>query len=599
MYYLAGVIASIEGLDPVQAGNRWSLLKNKCAAETSRVSGKNTVDEINLRLVLPLMKNTDQKRAAMTARGMAVVREIVFQGLDGLPVRIEVDTTTEKMSIKEVVVALGFTVHAAELQIAAIKAKYPDIAEAIGAPMCINGVNNPKLCAGIELMLQLIWMLPSNPLTTAFRLKCAEDIARQLRGDTSLVHEIEHNHTLLEQTGTLRFLVVPSIDKLKPLAPSPTLSICGSTLGPYAFDEHGMYDLVRLLVAAIGWDIAQCTREWVDLCIRHPRLHSGWLHQANNVLYVPKSFLIDLAESVDWGAVVLRYTGQAEHEVLVDTESVASGMYSPITIWCAARTHAPPRLTWMRIYVGLDGVSHVELAAAIGIRYSKTKAQVVRMRSQFVSDNVRAGQDIVPIACDDGVVRQCISLETLRQMTVYLDRKAEAEAERMHEHDTAKRYIHDRVCEVEVVCTHCGQVNRMRTTGQRQCEYPWLKYRLDVAVVLGGEVVAAIEIMRTSAVSATKLRDLAADGIEWAEVRATNVIEASLNGVHVVRAIKGGGICRDCTSAETRTRFLLRMAECDEREERALKRQAEIANELADVNATRIQLRTKFARHPG
>ena len=91
MYYLAGVIASIESLNPVQAGNRWSNLKNNCAAETSRVSGKNTVDEINLRLVLPLLKNTDHKRAAMTARGMAVVREIVFQGLDGLPVRIEVN----------------------------------------------------------------------------------------------------------------------------------------------------------------------------------------------------------------------------------------------------------------------------------------------------------------------------------------------------------------------------------------------------------------------------------------------------------------------------------------------------------------------------
>ena len=91
-YYLAGVIAIIEGLDPVQAGNRWSHLKSKCpTAETSRVSGKNTVDEASLIIILPLMKNTDQKRAAMTARGMAVVREIVFQGLDGLPVRIEVN----------------------------------------------------------------------------------------------------------------------------------------------------------------------------------------------------------------------------------------------------------------------------------------------------------------------------------------------------------------------------------------------------------------------------------------------------------------------------------------------------------------------------
>ena len=86
------------------------------------------------------------------------------------------------------------------------------------------------------------------------------------------------------------------------------------------------------------------------------------------------------------------------------------------------------------------------------------------------------------------------------------------------------------------------------------------------------------------------------EGIEWAEVRATDVLRACTNMVHVVRAIRGGGICKDCTPAVNRARFLQRMLECDERESRALKRRAEIEAELEDVELTRINLRIKFAR---
>lgn len=150
------------------------------------------------------------------------------------------------MSIKEVVVAFGFTINAAELQIMSIKAKYPEIAEAIGAPMRVNGINQAKLCAGIELMLQLIWMLPSNQLTTAFRLKCAQDIARQLRGDISLVDQIERNHAILENTGAIHFRA----EEIPPRLTEQEIEIENRRL-----DAHARRD--RIALEKIVFDTAQ------------------------------------------------------------------------------------------------------------------------------------------------------------------------------------------------------------------------------------------------------------------------------------------------------------------------------------------------------
>ena len=119
------------------------------------------------------------------------------------------DSLTQKFGIHDVFVSFGLSTSAAEQQITTIRAKYPGLAEAVGSPMYVNGMNHAKLCADLETMLQFVWLLPSSPLTVAFRRKCATDIARQLRGDISLVEQIESNHATLEQTGGLHFRAEP------------------------------------------------------------------------------------------------------------------------------------------------------------------------------------------------------------------------------------------------------------------------------------------------------------------------------------------------------------------------------------------------------
>ena len=105
------------------------------------------------------------------------------------------------------------SVHTSELQIIEIRAKYPSIAAAIGSPLQVNGVGMPKLCADLSTMMQILWLLPSNPRTTAFRLKCADDMVRQMRGDPTLVAELERNRAILEATDAMHFneVSVPQI----------------------------------------------------------------------------------------------------------------------------------------------------------------------------------------------------------------------------------------------------------------------------------------------------------------------------------------------------------------------------------------------------
>ena len=362
------------------------------------------------------------------------------------------DSLTQKFSIHEVFVSFGLSTSAAEQQITTIRAKYPGLAEAVGSPMYVNGMNHAKLCADLETMLQFVWLLPSSPLTVAFRRKCATDIARQLRGDISLVEQIESNHATLEQTGGLHFCAELSSETPvfcdqanRASASSLPLSICAPTSSHCMFDEYGMYDLLQLLIAATGWDINQCIRAWIDLCVHHPRLHSGWLDEPAQILYVPKALLVELADSVDWGAVVLRHTGHAACEATIDVATVTFGNYYPITTWHAIRAQPTVLFTWVRMCIDLDNIPRVELATAIRVRYARADAQVVRMRRQWMSDNVTGVHKISSVACIDGVTRQCVSWDALRQMISYFDRKGEAEAERMHEHDKAKMYIHDRV----------------------------------------------------------------------------------------------------------------------------------------------------------
>lgn len=96
---------------------------------------------------------------------------------------------------------LGFSKDMAEYHIINIKHTHPDIAVALGKPVKVNGVGNAKLCADLATMMQILWLLPRTDRTSAFRLKCANDIVRQMKGDASLIVDLEQNRQTLQQTG--------------------------------------------------------------------------------------------------------------------------------------------------------------------------------------------------------------------------------------------------------------------------------------------------------------------------------------------------------------------------------------------------------------
>ena len=99
----------------------------------------------------------------------------------------------------------GFSESATENLLVDYRRRYPDIFENIGDAIQVNGVGNYKLCADLKTMLRILWLLPPNARTAAFRLKCAEDILRQMKGDPSLVAELRRNHAVLQSTGGVHF----------------------------------------------------------------------------------------------------------------------------------------------------------------------------------------------------------------------------------------------------------------------------------------------------------------------------------------------------------------------------------------------------------
>ena len=92
LYFLGAVIASIENIEKKQTGNRWNHLRTTKfpTIEILRIGGTNAVDEPTLRMILPFLKNTENKRIAMSIRGMQTIQEIVFHGFDGVTCKIEV-----------------------------------------------------------------------------------------------------------------------------------------------------------------------------------------------------------------------------------------------------------------------------------------------------------------------------------------------------------------------------------------------------------------------------------------------------------------------------------------------------------------------------
>ena len=74
LYFLGAVIASIENIEKKQTGNRWNHVKTTKfpAIEIMRIGGTNAVDEPTLRMILPFLKNTENKRIAIDSEGFVL-----------------------------------------------------------------------------------------------------------------------------------------------------------------------------------------------------------------------------------------------------------------------------------------------------------------------------------------------------------------------------------------------------------------------------------------------------------------------------------------------------------------------------------------------
>jgi hypothetical protein len=179
---------------------------------------------------------------------------------------------------------------------------------------------------------------------------------------------------------------------------------------------------------------------------------------------------------------------------------------------------------------------------------------------------------------------------------LYVTRKKDAEAERMYEHSLAQQYIQGRMCDVEIVCSTCESVTKMSTLGHRVCEKAWGVFKLDVGVVIGDEVVGAIEILNTSVVSRKKVEAMATSGLAWAEVRASDIIVNVREIKDTVRAVRGGGVCKICNHTETQGMLSRQLAEFEETRTNALKRKAQAHKDVEDASSAIKQTRAKLLR---
>jgi hypothetical protein len=125
----------------------------------------------------------------------------------------QVDYHSQRIPINEMIVLLEFSPHAAEQQLIDIRERHPEIALAIGLPIRVNGAGHAKLCADLSTMMQILWLLPANERTSAFRLKCADDVCRQLSGDPTLVVEMERNRKALIATEGIHFHEVDQVGR--------------------------------------------------------------------------------------------------------------------------------------------------------------------------------------------------------------------------------------------------------------------------------------------------------------------------------------------------------------------------------------------------
>jgi hypothetical protein len=94
--------------------------------------------------------------------------------------------------------------------------KDPTLVEQVGEMMKINGRGNPCKCADSKLMIEILWAIPDNDTTRAYRRQCADIIDRYQRGDPTLVGEIARNNAAAAANGGVPEFkavpVVPTVD---------------------------------------------------------------------------------------------------------------------------------------------------------------------------------------------------------------------------------------------------------------------------------------------------------------------------------------------------------------------------------------------------
>jgi hypothetical protein len=209
MYRVTRVIEIIEGAKPTIAQNRWTSIKKRVGdLATFKFGGNVCVGEADLDKILLLTKECESKTLALSSRGHVIddakVRQITLHAGEK-KLSIQVDYLTQRLPINEMLQIFEFSEAAAEKILVRLKTTHPELVAAIGDPMKINGFGKSKFCADLKTTMLILWMLPPNERVVAFRSKCVDDIMRQMKGDLSLIGEIENNHAVLEDTGGLHF----------------------------------------------------------------------------------------------------------------------------------------------------------------------------------------------------------------------------------------------------------------------------------------------------------------------------------------------------------------------------------------------------------
>jgi len=280
----------------------------------------------------------------------------------------------------------------------------------------------------------------------------------------------------------------------------------------------------------------------------------------------------------------------------VDVDTLRRGSFFPTIAWTPPRENAIPIIVWFEMLTDDEGNLSIDLDLALQSKYKLSAKQASSSRLQRKSKDNKFASMLFQGQKVDGIPTWCVHTELLNRVLQWFTRKKDAEAERMYEHRRAQRFIETGICEIEVVCKTCEAVDRMTPCGVRVCEYPWNAYKLDVAIVFGGSVVGAVEVLNTCPVSNKKVHDMTSHGLQWAEVRATDIISASSEKSCVVRAIRGGGVCQECNHQETYAILSKKMSENIARQQHVDKRRLELEAESQSIGIENRDLKTKIRK---